>query len=62
MSEFSFTIVVSTNVDYTEDHLKTFLSRILDSGKDYALYEEGAESDLADMMTEIIISEPKTQS
>jgi len=57
MPTVNMNIVVDTNEDYTPEQLRVFLSRILSAGKDYALYDEGAESDLADMMTEISVGD-----
>lgn len=57
MPTVNLNVTVDTNVDYTPDQLREFLSRLLAAGKDFALNDERAESDLADMMTEISVGD-----
>jgi hypothetical protein len=57
MPTVNLNVTVDTNVDYTPDQLREFLSRLLVAGKDFTLNDEQAESDLADMMTEIIVGD-----
>ena len=55
MTRAKFQIVAETNSDYTTEELKVFVSEILSCGKVFAMYDERADRDLADKMTEIII-------
>lgn len=58
MPTVNLNITVDTNEDYTPEQLRDVLSRLLAAGKDFALNDERAESDLADMMTEITVGDP----
>lgn len=57
MPTVNLNVTVDTNTDYTPEQLREFLSRLLAAGKDFALNDEQAESDLADMMTEISVGD-----
>jgi hypothetical protein len=57
MPVVNLNIPVDTNEDYTPEQLRDFLSRLIAAGKDFALNDEQAESDLADMMTEISVGD-----
>ncbi len=57
MPTVNLNITVDTNEDYTPEQLREFLSRLLSAGKDFTLNDEQAESDLADMMTEISVGD-----
>lgn len=57
MPTVNLNITVDTNENYTPEQLREFLSRLLSAGKDFALNDEQADSDLADMMTEITVGD-----
>lgn len=57
MPTVNLNVTVDTNEDYTPEQLREFLSRLLAAGKEFALNDEQAESDLADMMTEISVGD-----